>query len=97
MPVDSSLSETPSAHHGDSGQPYQCHTKPTPPSSAWGIDYGYCRTSLDALLGHADPRCPKNCKHKAPTSTVAKFDKLFHWRGAIAAAEWARKQRKAAK
>ena len=93
MAADNSLRQEANARHGDAGKPYQCHTWAAPPGSAWGIDYGYCRTSLDALLGHIDPRCPKDCPHKASESTVVKFDKLFHWRGAAAAAKWAREQK----
>ena len=60
------------------------------------IDHGYCRTSLDALVGSSDPRCPADCRHKAPASVVVRFEKQFSWRGAKAAAAWARAQRKKA-
>lgn len=80
MPADNSLDQAPSVHHGNASEPYPCHKRAAPPNSQWGIDYGYCRTSLDVL-------------HKAPAPVVVKFTKLFHWRGASAAAAWAREAR----
>lgn len=41
----------------------------------------------------AHPRCPADCRHKAPATVVTQFDKLFWWRGAAKAAKWAREQR----
>ena len=83
------------AHHGSAARPYACHTDARPPGAEWAIDYGFCRTSLDVLTGRTDPRCPTDCRHKAPAAVVTQFDKLFHWRGAEAAAGWARAQREA--
>ena len=93
MPADTSLNQAPSAHHGSAARPYACHTAARPPGAEFAIDYGFCRTSLDALTGSTDPRCPADCRHKAPPMVVAKFDKLFMWRGASAAAAWVRAQR----
>ena len=93
MPADTSLNQAPSAHHGSAARPYACHTDARPPGAEFAIDYGFCRTSLDALTGSTDPRCPADCPHKAPAAVVTQFDKLFHWRGASAAAAWARAQR----
>ena len=95
MPADTSLNQAPSAHHGSAARPYACHTDARPPGAEFAIDYGFCRTSLDALTGSTDPRCPADCRHKAPAAVVTQFDKLFHWRGASAAAAWARAQREA--
>ena len=92
MPVDKTMPER-TAHHRDGIAPYLCHAWPTKPGAAWGIDYGYCRHSLDVLIGRDDPRCPVDCPHKAPAAVVVMFDKLFGWRGAAAAAQWAREAR----
>lgn len=94
MPADHMLPDT-SPRHSSAADPYPCHTHAVPPGAAWAIDYGFCRTSLDVLTGATDPRCPKDCPHKAPERVVKQFDKLFHWRGAMAAAAWAREQRNA--
>jgi hypothetical protein len=93
MPVDPSLSDTPSQLHGSAKLPYPCHAWDAPPSASWALSFGYCRHSLDVLSGLNDPRCPATCPHKAPETITQQFDKLFHWRGAQAAAEWARAQR----
>lgn len=92
MPADNSLPQS-SPLNSDASRPYTCHARPKPPGAEFAIDYGYCRHSLDALTGSTDPRCPVTCQHKAPASAVIQFDKLFAWRGAAAAAEWAREQR----
>ena len=92
MPADPTMPAL-TAHHGDAAKPYRCHQDDNPPGAEWAINYGYCRHSLDTLVGHDDPRCPADCRHKAPPMVVAKFDKLFMWRGASAAAAWARAQR----
>ena len=94
MPADDTLPEI-SARHSSAADPYPCHARPVPPGSAWGLDYGYCRTSLDALAGAADPRCPRTCPHKAPADVVEGFTVRFFTRGAMAAAQWAREQRNA--
>lgn len=93
MPVDPSLSDAPTARHGNADEPYPCHGWKWPPQADWSIDYGFCRHSLDVLSGQDDPRCPETCPHKAPASITQQFDKLFHWHGAAAAAKWARGQR----
>ena len=95
MPADTSLSQAPSAMHGDASRPYGCHADARPPGAEWAIDYGYCRHGLDTLVGRDDPRCPQTCPHKAPAAVVTQFDKLFAWRGAAAAAGWSRAQREA--
>ena len=92
MPVDHTLPDT-SVRHSNAAGPYPCHAHATPPGATWAIDYGYCRNSLDDLSGGTDPRCPATCPHKAPPTVVAQFDKLFQWRGAMAAAKWAREVR----
>ena len=94
MPADPTMPAL-TAHHGDAAKPYRCHQDDNPPGAEWAIDYGYCRNSLDVLTGSTDPRCPQTCPHKAPAAVVTQFDKLFHWRGAAAAAEWSRAQREA--
>ena len=81
------------AHHGDEAKPYRCHQDDHPPGAEFAIDYGYCRHSLDYLVGCTDPRCPAECRHKAPLSVMAQFQKMFQWRGAAAAAKYAREQR----
>ena len=92
MPADLTMPER-TERHGDAARPYRCHADDRPPGAEFAIDYGFCRTSLDALIGSTDPRCPQTCPHKAPATVVAQFDKLFSWRGAAAAAAWARAQR----
>ena len=92
MPADLTMPER-TERHGDAARPYRCHADDRPPGAEWAINYGYCRHSLDTLVGHDDPRCPADCRHKAPPMVVAKFDKLFMWRGAAKAAKWAREQR----
>ena len=94
MPADLTMPER-TERHGDAARPYRCHADDRPPGAEFAIDYGFCRTSLDALTGSTDPRCPADCPHKAPTAVVTQFDKLFAWRGASAAAAWARAQREA--
>ena len=94
MPADLTMPER-TERHGDAARPYRCHTDARPPGAEFAIDYGFCRTSLDTLTGSTDPRCPADCRHKAPAAVVTQFDKLFHWRGAEAAAGWARAQREA--
>lgn len=93
MPADETIPSAPSAHHGDGNAPYQCHKAKTPPGAAWAIDFGYCRHSLDSMMGRHDPRCPVDCPHKAPAAVAEEFDKLFTWRGAVRAAAWAKWQK----
>lgn len=92
MPADHALPER-TERHGDASRPYTCHARPKPPGAEFAIDYGYCRHSLDTLVGHTDPRCPADCRHKAPPMIVLQFEKLFRWHGARGAAEFARRQR----
>ena len=92
MPADHTLPET-SARHSNAADPYPCHKRAVPPGAAWAVDYGYCRHSLDELSGEHDPRCPKDCQHKAPATVVKRFTKLFIWRGAMAASQYACEQR----
>ena len=94
MPADLSMPER-TERHGDAARPYRCHADDRPPGAEFAINYGYCRHGLDALVGRDDPRCPADCRHKAPAAVVTQFDKLFHWRGAAAAAGWSRAQREA--
>lgn len=98
MPADTSLSSEPSQHHGDGNAPYPCHSAKTPPGAAWGIDYGWCRTSLDwhgpdSPQGAGDPRCPATCQHKAPAEAAIEFGERFVTVGAVKAAEWTREKR----
>ena len=92
MPADLSMPAR-TERHGDAARPYRCHADDQPPGAEFAIDYGYCRHGLDTLVGRDDPRCPADCRHKAPAAVVTQFDKLFAWRGASAAAAWARAQR----
>ena len=94
MPADLTMPER-TERHGDAARPYRCHQDDNPPGAEFAINYGYCRHSLDVLTGSTDPRCPQTCPHKAPAAVVTQFDKLFHWRGAAAAAGWSRAQREA--
>lgn len=95
MPADESLSQEPTAAHGDGIAPYWCSKADRPPGSRWGIDYGYCRTSLDLWpeshkQGSADPRCPATCQHKAPIEVAVEFAKIYLTHGAKAAASMAK-------
>lgn len=92
MPADHSLPDT-SPRHSSAADPYPCHTRAVPPGAAWAIDSGWCRTSLDALAGATDPRCPNHCQHKAPAEVVEGFTVRFFTRGAMAAAQWAKERR----
>ena len=92
MPADNSLPQS-SPLNSDASRPYTCHARPKPPGAEFAINYGYCRHSLDYLVGCTDPRCPAECRHKAPLSVMAQFQKMFQWRGAAAAAKYAREQR----
>ena len=94
MPADLTMPAL-TERHGDAAKPYGCYYDRRSPGAEFAIDYGFCRHSLDTLTGSTDPRCPADCRHKAPAAVVTQFDKLFHWRGAEAAAGWARAQRKA--
>lgn len=98
MPVDTTLSDKPSRHHGNGDAPYPCHAADKPPGGAGFIDYGFCRTSLDwhgpaSPQGAGDPRCPGDCPHKAPQKIAIGFGKQYAWHGAVRAAAWARKQK----
>lgn len=97
MPADPSITSAPSVHHTSGTAPYVCSTREKPPAIAeWSINYaGYCRTSLDkhgpdSKVGSSDPRCPAECKHKAPEGVAVLFTEIFNKRGAQAAAEMAR-------
>ena len=100
MPADESLSQEPTAAHGDGLGPYRCSKAEKPPrAAAWSIDYGYCRTSLDwhgpnNPQGTGDPRCPADCQHKAPIEVAIGFIKRWPIGGAMEAAAWARSKRK---
>ena len=98
MPADTTLSQEPSERHGSARLPYPCHAWPGPPQARWSLDFGYCRTSLDsqppqALVGSSDPRCPRDCPHKAPHAVVTMFTRVFQQKGAKAAAERTRLHR----
>ena len=101
MPADESLSQEPTAAHGDGLTPYRCSKAEKPPrAAAWSIDYGYCRTSLDHWpasykQGSSDPRCPASCPHKAPIEVAVEFAKVFAAKdgGANDAAAMARKHK----
>lgn len=96
MPADPSISSAPSALHGNGDDPYACSNRVSAPSHpVWGLDYGYCRTSLDHhkaahKVGSSDPRCPTECPHKAPEGVAVLFTEIFTQRGAQAAAQMAR-------
>lgn len=98
MPADESLSQEPTAAHGDGLAPYRCSKWSTPPRAQFSIDYGYCRTSLDHWpasykQGSSDPRCPASCPHKAPIEVAVEFAKVFATHGANDAAAMARKHK----
>ena len=98
MPADESLSQEPTAAHGDGLTPYRCSKWSTPPRAQFSIDYGYCRTSLDHWpasykQGSSDPRCPASCPHKAPIEVAVEFAKVFATHGANDAAAMARKNK----
>ena len=99
MPADESLSQEPTAAHGDGLGPYRCSKAEKPPrAAAWSIGYGYCRTSLDHWpasykQGSSDPRCPASCPHKAPIEVAVEFAKVFATHGANDAAAMARKNK----
>lgn len=98
MPADTSLSQEPSEYHGSASKPYPCHAWKSPPGAERTIDYGYCRNSLDsqppqAKIGSTDPRCPRDCPHKAPQHVVVLFTRLFQAKGARAAAEATKRHR----
>lgn len=98
MPADTTLPQEPSERHGDARLPYPCHTWSKPPKAPWGLDFGYCRTSLDsqpphARVGSSDTRCPRDCPHKAPYAVVTMFVRVFQTKGAKAAAECTRLHR----
>ena len=92
MPADTTLPQI-SGKHGNGNAPYPCHQRTTPPGGNGFIDYGYCRTSLDSSEGVRDPRCPNDCKHKAPADVVEGFAVRFATRGAVSAAEWVRAEK----
>ena len=98
MPADESLSQEPTAAHGDGLAPYRCSKWSTPPRAQFSIDYGYCRTSLDHWpekhqQGSSDPRCPASCPNKAPIEVAVEFAKVFATHGANDAAAMARKNK----
>lgn len=98
MPADDTLHQGSSPLHGSADRPYPCCEAPAPPGAAWAIDYGYCRHSLDwhgpdSKQGSGDPRCPADCRHKAPTEVAARFYGVYAERGARGAAEWAKHQK----
>ena len=98
MPADESLSQEPTAAHGDGLTPYRCSKWTAPPGAQFSIDYGYCRTSLDHWpasykQGSSDPRCPASCPHKAPIEVAVEFAKVFATHGANDAAAMARKHK----
>jgi len=98
MPADATIPQAPTAVHGSGSQPYPCHAAPEPPNGPGFIQYGYCRTSLDhqppgARHGSTDPRCPRDCQHKAPQQVAVMFTKTFGWNGARAAAKQSKAHR----
>ena len=91
MPADDTLPQGPSPHHSSGTAPYPCSGATRPPGGAeWAVDYGFCRSSLDALIGHKDPRCPASCPHKAPPRVVGEYGRRVRRVGVAAAAEWTR-------
>ena len=99
MPADESLSSAPSIHHGDHAQPYWCSNRDAPPNAAFGVDYGYCRTSLDHWpaeyrQGSSDPRCPRVCPNKAPLEVAIEFQRIYKERGNAEAAKYSAQHRR---
>lgn len=98
MPADPAAPTAPSAHHGDASRPYVCSTWQQAPGAAWSIEYGYCRHSLDLHTpgdgqGAHDPRCPPDCRHKAPEQVARRFAMTYIRHGNAAAAAEARRHR----
>ena len=97
MPADETLPAS-SQHHSDAARPYPCYQWEQAPGAAWAMDYGYCRHSLDwhgpgSTQGHGDPRCPADCRHKAPAEVAQRFARTYIRHGAAAAAAEARQHR----
>lgn len=98
MPADNTLSQEPSAKHSNGSAPYPCSAQDAPPGpreAKWAFDYGYCRTSLDHQPPHfrqgsTDPRCPRECPHKAPQAVAVRFTQIFLSKGARKAAEYSK-------
>lgn len=88
MPADSSITQGPSAKHGNGDAPYPCSQANQAPGATWAIDYGYCRHSLDQLAGRDDRRCPADCQHKAPGPVAEKFIQVYRAEGNAAAAAY---------
>lgn len=91
MPADDSLSQEPSAAHGNGDAPYWCSKVEKLPAPGAYIEHGYCRTSLDYWpdehkQGSSDRRCPATCRHKAPIPVALAFAKVYATHGAKAAA-----------
>lgn len=93
MAVDPSISSAPSALHGSAAKPYPCSNWPSPPGHGSGfINYGFCRTSLDAGMSREDERCPDTCPHKASVQIAEAFTIHFAKHGAEAAAKFIKEQ-----
>ena len=86
MPADLTMPER-TERHGDAARPYGCYYDRRPPGAEFAIDYGYCRHSLDTLVGRDDPRCPAACPHKAPAAVVTQFDRVARQASALKAGE----------
>ena len=86
MPADTTLSDKPSARHGNGDAPYVCSGWDKPARAEWSLNYTHCRHSLEPE-NFTDKRCPKDCKHRAPELVALKFHEVFKAKGAIAAAE----------
>lgn len=72
--------------------PYQCYNQPLAPVPDWAINYGTCRHGLDAESRIHDLRCPADCTNRAPACVAAEFNRIFKKDGAIAGAEYVRKE-----
>lgn len=85
MPADNTLPDI-TPRHSDAGKPWPCSKQATIGVAPWAIKHGYCRNSLDMKEGHKDPRCPVDCRHRAPLMVAMDFDARSAEHGVQAAA-----------
>ena len=94
MPADETLSDKPSARHGNGDAPYWCYSVEKLPRPVWAIQYAeICRHSLEPEARKYDKRCPHDCKHFATKAQADGFQERYKTHGAVKAAAWLREQR----
>ena len=96
MPADETLSDKPSARHGDGDAPYWCYSIEKLPRPMWAIQYaGICRHSLESEARKYDKRCPTDCPHRATDEQAAGFYEIYSVlrKGPRAASDWLTEQR----